>query len=76
MSDCACPHHPFGCFGHPQSCKCANTPAQPFSIPSPRFLPVNVPLPTFGFTILVMDIYGNVTMKTDLMEAPFGKAEP
>ncbi len=20
--DCPCPHHPFGCFGHPNSCEC------------------------------------------------------
>lgn len=26
MADCACPHHPFGCYGHPESCKCAGRP--------------------------------------------------
>lgn len=23
MSDCPCPHHPIGCYGHPHSCRCA-----------------------------------------------------
>lgn len=26
MVDCPCPHHPFGCFGHPTTCKCAKRP--------------------------------------------------
>jgi hypothetical protein len=31
VSDCDCPHHPFGCFGHPDSCKCTRTPdAEPW----------------------------------------------
>lgn len=21
--NCRCPHHPFGCFGHPTTCQCA-----------------------------------------------------
>lgn len=40
-------------------------PVAPLIIPSPRTMPVNLPFPTFGVTIAIMDVNGNITIKTD-----------
>jgi hypothetical protein len=34
-------------------------------IPSPRYLPVNIPFSLFGITIVTLDGYGNVIIKVD-----------
>lgn len=34
-------------------------------IPSPRYLPVNIPFSLFGITVVTMDNHGNVTIKMD-----------
>lgn len=47
-------------------------PIQPIQIPSPRYLPVNVPFSNFGTTVVTMDRYGNITIKVDQPDAPSG----
>lgn len=41
----------------------------PFSIPSPRILPVNIPFSNFGITVVTMDRDGNTTIKVEQPEA-------
>lgn len=64
MTVCMCP----GCQTS-AGCKCGPapifTPAQ-----SPRFLPVNLPLPSWGLlTIAQVDEYGNVSIRVDQPKA-------
>jgi hypothetical protein len=34
-------------------------------VPSPRFLPVNIPFPMIGITVVTLDGNGNVTIKVN-----------
>jgi hypothetical protein len=43
-------------------CKC--TPVAPFMVQSPRTMPVNMPIPTFGVTIAILDSDLNLTIKS------------
>lgn len=73
-----CGAHTGGCyFSDCINHRCAVPPAPVMfpSVPSPRFLPVNMPIPTMGFTIAVMDSSGNVILKTEQSESPFASAE-
>ena len=55
------PFHPPGC-----QCMACQIPMPMFPAPvSPRTLPVNVPISTFGVTVVVLDGEGNLTIKTD-----------
>lgn len=36
--------------------------------PSPRVLPVNLPFPSFGVTVAVLDRDGNLTIKVDQLQ--------
>jgi hypothetical protein len=49
----------------------------PFTLqpaPSPRTLPVNIPFPTMGVTVVTMDKDGNVSIKVDQIPTAVGGA--
>lgn len=63
-SGCTIPNCPYA-FKPPFQPGGGITSLPPYSWPAPRTMPVNIPLPTIGVTIVTVDRNGNMTIKVD-----------